>query len=384
MRSVLSWADGLRRYVERDRITGAGMQTPTKPLVIVGALSLALAAGSFMVGSVAATDRVVLVRPGQTLSEIAVEQGVTVPQLVALNGITNPNRIFAGQRLVIATEAPTPVAAVPATHQVARGETLTGIAARYGTSIAALASANGIVNRSYIRAGQVLAISGAPAAQPVAVAPPAPVAPAPVASAPAAPATHRVASGETLSGIALRYGSSVTALASANGMVNPSFIRVGQVLVVPAGASVAAGTAPSSMAALVAQRDGVRQLIVAEANAQGVPPALALAVAWQESGWQQGVVSYAGAIGIMQLIPASGDWVAQSMLGEPVNLYDPGSNVGAGVRLLRHYLDRYGGNRSLALAAYYQGQTAADRHGIYAVSRPYIASVLQLEQIFSR
>jgi soluble lytic murein transglycosylase-like protein len=138
------------------------------------------------------------------------------------------------------------------------------------------------------------------------------------------------------------------------------------------------------MAALLAQRDGVRQLIVAEATAQGVPAALALAVAWQESGWQQGVVSYAGAIGIMQLIPASGEWVAQSMLGERVNLYDAGSNVRAGVRLLRHYLDRYAGDRSLALAAYYQGQTAVDREGIYSVSRPYIASILQLEQIFSR
>jgi soluble lytic murein transglycosylase-like protein len=138
------------------------------------------------------------------------------------------------------------------------------------------------------------------------------------------------------------------------------------------------------MAALMAQREGVRQLIVAEASTQGVPPALALAVAWQESGWQQGVMSYAGAIGVMQLIPASGDWVAQSILGEPVNLYDAGSNVRAGVRLLRHYLDRYGGDWSLALAAYYQGQTAVDRHGVYANSRPYIASILQLEQTFSR
>jgi N-acetylmuramoyl-L-alanine amidase len=360
------------------------MQTPPKPLVVVGALALALAAGSVLVGSAAATDRVVIVQPGQTLSEIAMEQGVTVHHLVAVNGIANPDRIFAGQRLVIASAAPTsapapvPVAPAPATHQVARGETLTGIAARYGTSIAALASANGIGNPSYIRAGQVLAIPGAPAAQPAAAAPPA-----------AAPASHQVASGETLSDIAVRYGTSVMALASANGIVNPSFIRVGQVLVIPAGAAAtpaapSSGGAPMSMGALMAQRDGVRQLIVAEATAQGVPPAIALAVAWQESGWQQGVVSYAGAIGVMQLIPASGEWVAQSMLGQPVNLYDAGSNVRAGVRLLRHYLDRYAGDRALALAAYYQGQAATDRHGIYPVSRPYIASILQLEQILSR
>jgi soluble lytic murein transglycosylase-like protein len=212
-----------------------------------------------------------------------------------------------------------------------------------------------------------------------------PAAPAAAAAAAPAPATHRVAYGETLTGIAARYGTSVAAVAAANDIANPSRIRAGQVLAIPNGAAPRATSAPpADMAALVAERDAVRRLIVAEATAQGVPPGLALAVAWQESGWRQGVVSSAGAIGIMQLIPASGSWVAESMLGEPVDLYDAGSNVRAGVRLLAHYLDRYGGDRSLALAAYYQGQTAVDRHGIYPVSRPYIASVLRLEQIFSR
>jgi N-acetylmuramoyl-L-alanine amidase len=299
-----------------DRITGAGMQPRLKPMVVAGAVALALAAGSVMTAPAAATDRVVVVQPGQTLSQIALEQGVTVAQLVALNRIADPDRIFAGQRLVVGRDEPA-AAAVPA--------------------------------------------------------------------APATPATHRVAYGETLTGIAARYGTSIAAIAAANDIANPSRIRAGQVLAIPNGATPRAPTAPpADMAALVAQRDAVRRLIVAEATAQGVPPAFALAVAWQESGWRQGVVSSAGAIGIMQLIPTSGSWVAESMLGEPVDLYDAGSNVRAGVRLLAHYLDRYGGDRALVLAAYYQGQTAVDRHGIYPVSRPYIASVLRLEQIFSR
>jgi hypothetical protein len=57
--------------------------------------------------------------------------------------------------------------------------------------------------------------------------------------------------------------------------------------------------------------------------------------------------------------------------------------VAAGVTLLRHYLDRYQGDRSLVLAAYYQGQTAADRHGVYAITRPYISSILELEKLFA-
>ncbi|MDP9467445.1 MAG: lytic transglycosylase domain-containing protein, partial [Chloroflexota bacterium] len=68
----------------------------------------------------------------------------------------------------------------------------------------------------------------------------------------------------------------------------------------------------------------------------------------------------------------------------PVDAHDLDDNVRAGVRLLAHYLERYGGNRDLVLAAYYQGQTAADRHGVYRVTRPYIASILALEEIFAR
>ncbi len=139
---------------------------------------------------------------------------------------------------------------------------------------------------------------------------------------------------------------------------------------------------PAEMASLVAARDGIGRIIRAEAKSAGVPVALALAVAWQESGWRARVVSAAGAVGVMQLTPSTADWVASTMLGRPVNLYDARSNVRAGIVLLRHYLHRYHGDRSLVLAAYYQGQTAADLHGVYAVTRPYIAAVRALEKLF--
>jgi soluble lytic murein transglycosylase-like protein len=124
-------------------------------------------------------------------------------------------------------------------------------------------------------------------------------------------------------------------------------------------------------------------VIVEEARRFGVPSAFALAVAWQESGWQQGVISSAGAIGVMQLLPTTAEWVGDAMLGTAVNPHDLRQNVRAGVRLLAHYLDRYDGDRARVLAAYYQGQSAVDRHGIYAVSRPYIASIAVLEALFA-
>ena len=71
----------------------------------------------------------------------------------------------------------------------------------------------------------------------------------------------------------------------------------------------------------------------------------------------------------MQLMPDTADWVGEAMLGRAVDPHDLRSNVTAGVRLLRHYLDRYDGDRARVLAAYYQGQAAVDRHGIYSASR---------------
>ncbi|MDH4335471.1 MAG: LysM peptidoglycan-binding domain-containing protein [Chloroflexota bacterium] len=276
----------------------------------------AVLGGAATVVPAAATDRVVVVRHGDTLSQIAVTQGVSVAELMRLNGIVNPNRIQVGQRILVAP----------------------------------------------------------------------PSDPAPLTPSAPAPVVHRVAPGENLTVIAQRYGTTIGAIVRANGISNPSFLRVGQRLTIP-GASASAGTGAamhSSMAALVVARDPIRRIIVAEATAQGVPVAFALAVAWQESGWQPAVASHAGAVGVMQLTPATADWVASTMLGGSVNLADPTSNVRAGVRLLRHYFDRYGGDRTMVLAAYYQGQTGADRHGIYPMTRPYIASILALEAIFDR
>jgi N-acetylmuramoyl-L-alanine amidase len=323
-----------------------------------------------------------------------------VDRLLELNALADPNRILAGQRLRVAASPPSPAprSAAPAaprvraarTHTVGAGEHLTGIARRYDVTIAAIVSANGLVDASRIYAGQRLTIPGAvPAAATAPASAPAPPA------APTVPAarTHTVGAGEHLTGIARRYDVTIAAIVSANGLVDAGRIYAGQRLTIP-GAVPAAATArgarggptaamPASMAALVGKREVVGELIVAEANRYGVPPALALAVAWQESGWQQGVVSGAGAVGVMQLMPDTADWIAEAMLGTAVDPADLRQNVRAGVRLLAHYLDRYEGNRGLVLAAYYQGQTAADRHGIFPVSRPYIASITVLERLFA-
>ncbi|HKO33994.1 MAG TPA: LysM peptidoglycan-binding domain-containing protein [Candidatus Limnocylindria bacterium] len=363
----------------------------SRPLFLAGALVIAIAAGTLGTPPAAASDRVVVVQAGQTLSQIAAAHGTTVERLVTLNHIADPNRIFVGQRLRV-RPAPTS-SARPAhrarlvVHRIAYGETLTGIAAQYGTTVGALVIRNHLADASRIYAGQVLRIAGTHRQ-------------AHRAGGGSAPAHHArtvmhvVRAGETLSGIALSYRVTVDGIAAANRLANPSFIRTGQQLRIP-GAQRSHPARPShpgaapqprigmppSMAAVVRQRSGMRQLIANEARRQDFPRALALAVAWQESGWQERVVSSAGAIGVMQLLPATADWVSATMLGERVNLWQARSNVRAGVALLKHYLARYG-SRPMALAAYYQGQVGTDRYGIYPISQPYIASILLLERMF--
>lgn len=293
-----------------------------RPRLAVPLLSLAtaLAVGPVLAATALAADPSVTVQPGDTLTAIARRSGTTVAALVKANELADANRIYAGQRLRLRAAATKPPAPTPAErrHTIRPGEHLTGIARHYGVTIGAIVAANRITDPSRIYAGQRLVIPGAAAA---------PAAPKPSASKATLPAM------------------------------------------------------PASMRARMEARAEIRRLIVDEARRYDVPEALALAVAWQESGWQQDVVSHAGAIGVMQLIPATGAWVGEAMLGVPVDLHDARQNVRAGVRLLRHYLVRYDGNVDLVLAAYYQGQTAADRHGVYPVSRPYVASIRALVRL---
>lgn len=202
----------------------------------VGALALALVLLLVLATPAAADEPLIhVVQPGENLFRIGLRYGVTVDVLVAANGLSNANRIYVGQRLVIPTRgsASTPPAAAAGTHVVQPGETLSLIAARYGLTTQALASANGIVNPNRIYSGQRLVIPGRGTTASTPSSPPA-----------SSSTTYTVRRGDTLSAIALRYSVSMWTLASLNGIGNPSRIYVGQVLRIPGGGAASPPSSP--------------------------------------------------------------------------------------------------------------------------------------------
>ncbi len=110
--------------------------------------------------------RTYTVRMGDTLSEIAINYGVTVDGLVASNGLSRSDRIYIGQILNVpeagATARPYPAQAA-VSHRVKSGETLSEIALKYGVTVHSLAVANGISNPARIYIGMILSIPSAQA-----------------------------------------------------------------------------------------------------------------------------------------------------------------------------------------------------------------------------
>ncbi|MBP6016605.1 MAG: LysM peptidoglycan-binding domain-containing protein [Candidatus Promineofilum sp.] len=105
-----------------------------------------------------AVDDTHTVTAGDTLFDIAGRYGVSWEQVAEANGLSAPNQIYAGRVLKIPADVPGPTHTF--THQVRRGDTLTGIARQYGQSLVALAEANGLNLPYVIYPGQAITIPG--------------------------------------------------------------------------------------------------------------------------------------------------------------------------------------------------------------------------------
>jgi LysM repeat protein len=276
-----------------------------------------------------ATTQVYVVRAGDTLFDIATRFRVPLASLLKANHLSTRSFIQPGQRLVVRATAGKAAAprsratATTTTYRVRAGDTLSTIAARHRTTIAAIARASGISSRSLIYPGQVLRLPGT--------------------AKPARSAVPDTFNGRT-------YPQAIAGAAARNREI------------------LASRAVPS--------RSETKALIVRIARQQGVDTRLALAIAYQESGWNQRAVSPANAVGVMQVIPEGGQW-ASGLVGRRLDLLKASDNITAGVVMLRS-LGRSTNSMEKTVAAYYQGLGALQKHGMYSDTKLYVRNVMAL------
>jgi LysM repeat protein len=251
-----------------------------------------------------------VVQPGDTISAIAGRFGLQTADVLTWNGLSWRSVIYPGQNLILQASivAAAPVATTPTAtvHTVVAGDTVFAIAQKHGVTVDAVLAANGLTRASVIYPGQALAVSGAGA--PVAVAPAAPV----TAVVPAATATHTVVAGDTIFGIAQRYGTTTQALFALNGLDASSIIYPGQTIGVQGSAAPAAApvSAPAAAAStLTAEQAANAALIIRIGRELGVSDravAIALATGMVESGLRNLDWGDRDSLGIFQQRPSTG------------------------------------------------------------------------------
>lgn len=279
-----------------------------------------------------------VVKKGDTISGIAARYGLRTDDVLARNGLTRSSVIHPGQVLTLrgvaapAAKKKAPATTAPAratyrTYVVKKGDTVSAIAKRAGLSVPKVLAANGLTWSSIIYPGQKLRIpvaakATAPAAKK------APAAKAPAAKAPAskkAPAakpakTHTVRGGDTVWAIASKYGVSVPAMLSANGLSRSSIIYPGQKLAIPGaaassspkatGGSTKKATGDSGkIVKLDAEQTRNARLIIKIGRQLGVPErgiAIALGTAMQESWLRNLDWGDRDSLGLFQQRPSTG------------------------------------------------------------------------------
>ena len=134
------------------------------------------------------------------------------------------------------------------------------------------------------------------------------------------------------------------------------------------------------------------EIVVGHAENYSLDPQLVAAVIYQESKFDADAVSASGAVGLMQLLPSTGQGIADRTGGnswKPEDLHNPELNVRYGSWYLRHLLDKYG-SEELALAAYNAGQTNVDRWQAeggeigFPETRAYVERVQELKAVYAR
>jgi LysM repeat protein len=208
---------------------------------------------------------------------------------------------------------------------------------------------------------------------------------------------YTVRPGDTLSGIAARFHVSATRVARRNHLPSSLMVIIGQRLVISHRTThTSTGSAPPTggLGTAAARHDRavlahraepstteVASMIRSTASRWGLDPRLALAISYQESGFNMHVVSGVDAVGAMQIMPYTGTYLSNDVLHRHLDLDNAQDNITAGVALLALLVHESHSER-LAAAGYYQGLQSVRDHGMFADTKQYVADVLALRQRF--
>ncbi|WP_092387859.1 LysM peptidoglycan-binding domain-containing protein [Curtobacterium sp. YR515] len=252
------------------------------------------------------------VRQGDTVSGIAARYGLSAQEVLVRNGLGWNTIIHPGQTLHLsstpAVNTASATTSATGSYHVKQGDTVSGIASRVGVSTTALLSANKLSQRSVIYPGQTLRVPTAGAtAAPVAAVTSAPAS-APGSASSARAGSVKIGTGDTIASIAASHGVTVSALLSANGLTYTSTIYAGKTLVLP-----------SSGPSLSAEQRGNAATIVAVGRSLGVSDhgiVIALAAAMQESSLRNLSHGDRDSVGLFQQRPSQG-WGSAAALQDP-------------------------------------------------------------------
>jgi LysM repeat protein len=340
-------------------------------------------AGAFLIVPASAlADFGHVVAPGESLSSIAAQDGLSVQQLAAANGLSPDAPLITGSTVQIPPQGAGVTGAPVASGTVASTGTTASTAGTPASAGDGDSDADD-TGSSATSTGSTATATAVPAS--------------------AATGSYVVQPGDTLTAIAARAGVTVDQLAAANGLNPNDYLIAGTALRLGGGSQTefVSSTASSSSAAASAQPVGAAaegqptdppyptpERVTAPEVGQiaadnGVPSSLADAIAWQESGFNNDLVSSADARGVMQILPGTWQWIQSDLNpSPPLAPASAADNVRGGVLMLHSLLNATGGDPAMAAASYYQGLSSVQQHGMYADTQQYVQDVLSLERQF--
>lgn len=197
--------DGINGYVDRDKFTNEIFLNSTSEIPLPEDMNKPVAGGT----------TTIIIKYGDTLSQLALEYNTTVRRLVELNNIENPNLIYAGETLIVpsgetSSDTDGNSTSGQTIYIVQRGDTLNQIAMNFGTTARAIAVENNIRNINLIYVGQKLII--------------------PTHRYDLNHTLYKIQWGDTLWSISRKYGVPIATIVRLNRIQNPNLIYAGRTI----------------------------------------------------------------------------------------------------------------------------------------------------------